>query len=156
MSDPYIPDYILIYKSNFTNSNDGWFLINNNANTKSTYKISDGKIVITVAEPGSANWHIQFIKQGMGIEKGKTYRLSFRAHSPNNDSRSIYVDISRDSDPWTAYGSRKIELDKTEKEYNLIFTSNVTDIKSRIVFSVGGAGKNDVILSDINFMEVVY
>ncbi|MFA5735402.1 MAG: carbohydrate binding domain-containing protein, partial [Proteiniphilum sp.] len=107
-------------------------------------------------KPGTVDWHIQLIKAGMSIEKGKTYRVAFNASSPDSDNRSITVGVSRNSDPWTGYGSQSVTIDKSHSAYNLLFTSAHTDSQARILFSLGNAGNNRVVLSDIKLMEVQY
>jgi len=92
----------------------------------------------------------------MSIEKGKTYRVAFNASSPDSDNRSISVGVSRNSDPWTGYGSRSVTIDKSHSAYNLLFTSAHTDSQARILFSLGNAGNTRVVLSDIKLMEVQF
>lgn len=157
LPDAFIPNYTHIYSSNFANGqNDGWFLTNNDASAQSTMSIVNNKANFSITKPGTAEWHIQFIKSGFNIEQGKTYRLRFNAYSPDSDSRNIGVNISKDSDPWTTYGGRSVNIDKTDTQYNLIFTSAYTDPQSRIVFSMGNAGSAGAVLSDIQLMEVSF
>lgn len=153
----YVPNYLSIYSSNFSNGqNDGWFLTNNDASAQSTMSIANNKATFSITKPGTAEWHIQFIKSGLNIEQGKTYRLRFNAYSPDNDSRNISVNLSKDSDPWTNYGGKSVSIDKTDTQYNLVFTSAYTDPQSRIVFSIGNAGNSGVVLSNIQLMEVKF
>ena len=118
--------------------------------------VADNRVTVTVTKPGTVNWHIQLIKAGMSIEKGKTYRVAFNASSPDSDERRITVDVSRNSEPWTAYGSQSVTIDKNHSPYNLLFTSAHTDSQARIVFSLGNAGNTRVVLSDIKLMEVQF
>lgn len=157
MPEPYIPEYMNLYSSDFTNGqSDGWFLSNNDASARSSMAIANNKVTVTVTQPGALGWHIQFIKPGIGIEKGKTYRLYFSASSPDSDYRSLEVAITRNSDPWTAYGNRSVVIDKSRSSYNLLFTSVQSDPQARIVFSLGNAGNTRVVLSDIHLMEVKF
>lgn len=157
MTEPYEPDYVNLYSSNFANGqSDGWTLTNNDASAASTMAVADNRVTVTVTKPGTVNWHIQLIKAGMSIEKGKTYRVAFNASSPDSDERRITVDVSRNYDPWTGYGSQSVTIDKNHSPYNLLFTSAHTDSQARIVFSLGNAGNNRVVLSDIKLMEVQF
>lgn len=157
LPEAYVPSYVSIYNSNFSNGQaGGWFVTNNNASAASALQIANNKATITVSKPGSVDWHIQFIKTGISVAKGKTYRLSFNASSPDNDRRAMSVGISRNSDPWTMYGNKSVVVDKTETTYNLVFTSAYADAQARIVFSVGNAGNGRVVLSDIQLSEVIY
>ena len=47
-------------------------------------------------------------------------------------------------------------INKTHSAYNLLFTSAHTDSQARILFSLGNAGNNRVVLSDIKLMEVQF
>ena len=58
-------------------------LSNNDVSAQATLKLLVVKATITVASPGTVDWHIQFIKTGIKVEKDKTYRLSFKASSPD-------------------------------------------------------------------------
>ena len=157
MAEPYEPDYVTLYSSNFANGqSDGWTLTNNDASAASTMAVANNKLTVTVTKPGTVDWHIQLIKAGMSIEKGKTYRVAFNASSPDSDNRSISVGVSRNSDPWTGYGSQSVTIDKSHSAYNLLFTSAHTDSQARILFSLGNAGNNRVVLSDIKLMEVQF
>ena len=157
LPEAYVPEYVNLYSSNFTGGQtDGWFLINNDASARSTMAIADNKVTVTVTQPGTVGWHIQLIKAGIGIEQGKTYLLRFNASSPDSDNRPLDVAVTRNSDPWTGYGSQSLSVDKNHSLYNLLFTSAQTDPQARIVFSLGNAGNNRVVLSEIQLMEVKF
>lgn len=157
MPAAFQPSYVSLYSSNFSNGQaGGWFITNNNASAASTLQIANNNATITISKPGSVDWHIQFIKADIAIVKGKTYRLSFTASSPDNDVRSISVGVSRNSDPWTTYGNKTLLIDKSEASYNLVFTSAYTDAQARIVFSVGNAGNGRIVLSEIKLSEVIF
>jgi len=157
MAEPYVPEFVNLYSSNFTGGQtDGWFLTNNDASARSTMAIADNRVTVTVTQPGTEGWHVQLIKAGIGIEQGKTYLLRFNASSPDSDNRPLDVAVTRNSDPWTGYGSQSLSVDKNHSLYNLLFTSAQTDPQARIVFSLGNAGNNRVVLSEIQLMEVKF
>jgi len=148
---------VTLYSSNFAGGqSDGWFLSNNDASAQSAMAVANSRVTVTVTRPGIQGWHIQLIRSGMQIEKGKTYRVTFNASSPDSDNRSLDVAVTRNADPWTSYGSQSVTIDKSHSDYNLLFTSAHTDSQARIVFSLGNAGNNRVVLSDIKLMEVKY
>lgn len=154
MPNPYEPDYVTIYDSNFLNGqNDGWRLTNNPL-AQSTLNIANNKVTVSVTEPGTMSHHVQLIKTDINIEEGKTYRLCFNAYSPDSDYRNMAVSISKNSEPWTTYGYRSLNIDENETKCNLVFKSSYTDTSSRIVFSLGNAGKTGVVLSKITLMEL--
>jgi hypothetical protein len=157
LAEPYVPEYVNLYSSNFAGGqSDGWFLTNNDASAQSAMAVANDQVTVTITSPGTAGWHIQLIKPGISIEQGKTYRLRFNASSPDSDNRNLEVAISKNSDPWTAYGNQSVSIDKNHSTYNLVFASAHTDPQARIVFSMGNAGNTRVILSDIQLMEVKF
>lgn len=155
--EPFSPSYKTIYSSGFSDSdNDGWGLYNNDTSASSTVTFSGDKATVAIDKPGTEVWHVQLIKDGLNMEQGKTYMVSFRAFSPDSDARDIGFNFSRASDPWTSYAGQTFTIDKKDTQYELMFTATQSDAQARMVFSMGNAGTSDVILSDIRWMEVIF
>lgn len=155
--DPIEPTYTTLYSSNFTNGqNDGWDLYNNDASASSDVDISGNNATITIRQPGTEEWHIQFIKHGISIEKGRTYLLRVHAYSPDSDAKNIRFDLSKAADPWTSYAGEAYTIHKKDTEYLLMFTASQTDTQARLVFSFGNAGISGVVLSGIQLQEVTF
>lgn len=125
-----------IYTSNFTTGNDGWSLVFQQGATGSWTR-SGGKLNITVLNAGSENWHVQLYRNGIPLEKGKMYRVSFTAKAITTRPAVAYT--GKSTDPWNAYSnSDSFQFSANEEAFSYTFTMNSTnDSNSRIVFDLG-------------------
>lgn len=155
--DPASPSLTTLYASTFNETNnDGWSLYNNHSSASSSATFHKGAATITISQPGSEIWHVQFIKNGMPLQKGKTYLLSFEAFTPKGESGSVHFGFSMADDPWTGYAEKGVSLNKTKSKYELLFTANQSDPQARMLFSLGASGISEVTLSDIRWSEVTF
>ena len=98
----------------------------------------------TIKDTGPQAWHIQLKQNGICLEKGQSYRLSFDAKS--SVDRKIMFAIQRDgskhNDDWTPYSGEKIvPLTSEYQTFSLDFTMNHdTDAQSVFSLSMGAAG----------------
>ncbi len=129
---------IPVYTSNFSTSNDGWsFYAQQGASGSMTR--TGGKLKITLTAPGTAGWNAQLTRGSIQIEKGKTYRFSFKAGA--TAPRTISTSIGKASDPWNAYSDYYTpSLTTTEEAFSYTFTmKDETDRAARISFDLGNA-----------------
>jgi endoglucanase len=152
MTNPTPVTLIDLYSSNFSSSQDGWNLYNNDASAASTVSIVSGKAQVAITSPGSQNWHIQLIRPGIAIQSGKTYRVSFNAYSTG--SRSLAASLMLNSSPWSLYGYSDFTISAADQSYSFVFTATATDPAVAFVFSVGNGGVLPVTLYNIKFQEV--
>ncbi len=92
----------------------------------------------TIKDTGPQAWHIQLKQNGIHLEKGQRYRLSFDAKS--SVDRKIMFAIQRDgskhNDDWTPYSGEKIvALTDKYETVSLDFTMN-HDTDDQSVFSL--------------------
>lgn len=92
----------------------------------------------TIKDTGPQAWHIQLKQNGIHLEKGQRYRLSFDAKS--SVDRKIMFAIQRDgskhNDDWTPYSGEKIvALTDKYETFSLDFTMN-HDTDDQSVFSL--------------------
>lgn len=141
-----------IYTSNFETSYDGWNLYLQSTAAGSMSK-ADNKLSVKIIREGSESWHVQLVKLGIPLEKGKMYRMTFKASSTTNKPVSAY--IGRNHEPWSAYSSYLSFITSTSEEtFNLTFTMNeADDLDARIVFDLGMSAET-VTISDIK-LEVL-
>ncbi|MGL1935401.1 MAG: S8 family serine peptidase [Fibrobacterales bacterium] len=141
----------LISNGGFDNNVEGW--------TLDTYGSANGflqhvnnECIINMGSGGSENWHVQFRQNGIPLEAGKTYRLSFDARA--NANRSIDAQLETDGNPWTNYGNiPATAITTTLSNYEYTFTMNETDMNARIVFNIGN-NSNNVYLDNITVVEI--
>jgi hypothetical protein len=142
-----------VYESDFT-SNAGGFFLNNINTAKSTLSHANGEINVKIDAISSENWHVQLIKNGIPLYKGKTYKLSFEGKSSSSNSGTFYT--SKASDPWNSYSSYNfVQLSQGYKEFSNVFTmSGTTDLNARLVFDIGSKVGN-VTIRKIKLEEVI-
>ena len=98
----------------------------------------DNAADFTIIDTGNQTWHIQLKQNGIHLEKGQRYRLSFDAKS--SVDRKIMFAIQRDgskhNDDWTPYSGEKIvALTDKYETFSLDFTMN-HDTDDQSVFSL--------------------
>lgn len=134
--EPAQTHYTSIYKSDFSNSTDGWALYPT-APGKATLSAKNNQLEVNIQSKGNETWHIQPTKTGIPLEKGAMYELSFTAKATTSCSFSNYV--GRNSDPWNAYsGYYQTVIGLQAETYSYTFTmSEEDDPAARIAFDLG-------------------
>lgn len=115
-----------------------------------------------IKDTGSADWNIQLKQRGIKLEKGKSYKLTYKAKATVD--REISVVFQRDGasdDVWTVYsGDNKNELTSSWQNFELAFTMNdETDEDVLLSISLGTFGEritdvHHVYLDDFELVEV--
>ncbi len=126
-----------IYASDFTTNNDGWSL-NTSGGASATMVNETGELDISISNTGSDAWNVQLVKSIILLEKGRNYRVAFKASAEENKSISTYA--GRASSPWDAYSGyhgKTVGPDIQEHSYTFQMSNN-TDPNTRLVFDLGG------------------
>lgn len=140
-----------IYTSNFPISINGWNVYTNSASA--TLQQTDSKLKVSVTNGGSEGWHVQLVKNGIPLESGNKYRLSFKVKADKN--RSITSYLGQQKSPWTAYsGYNGIFISDTFAVYSYVFDMTTNNNETRIVFDLGKS-LHDVTFEYIILEEVV-
>ena len=115
-----------------------------------------------IKDTGSADWNIQLKQRGIKLEKGKSYKLTYKAKATID--REISVVFQRDGasdDVWTVYsGDNKNELTSSWQNFELAFTMNdETDENVLLSIALGAFGEritdvHHVYLDDFELVEV--
>ncbi|RKY84546.1 hypothetical protein DRQ11_11365, partial [candidate division KSB1 bacterium] len=93
-----------------------------------------GNAVIKVKKAG--NFYEVQLKTFIPTETGRKYALEFKAKADR--SRKIYLQLSKDTSPWTYYGFwQEVKLSTSWQTYSYEFTSNHTDNRARLTFHAG-------------------
>ncbi|MBR0131613.1 MAG: carbohydrate binding domain-containing protein, partial [Lachnospiraceae bacterium] len=122
----------------------------------------DNAFAITIYDTGEEDWHVQLYQDGIKLEKGHFYRLTFKAKS--SKKRTIKCTIQHNGsndDNWDPYFSH-IEAD-LEGEYQT-FTTDFemqadTDPVARLDFALGKVTlpireEHSVFIDDITLVEI--
>lgn len=125
-----------VYTSNFSGGVDGWWL-NQQGGASGSLSASGGKLTVAIASVGTAEWHLQLVKNNIPLEEGKLYRLTFTAQAQS--ARSITFYAGKASSPWNAYsGYNGVGIGTQEATYTFTFTmTSTTDPAARLVFDLG-------------------
>ncbi len=106
---------------NSTEGKSGWLEWHQDWNGKAevTFKIENGELTVATTVLGDANaaWTIQLQQEGITLEKGRTYKLTFDAKS--NVARDINAVIKTTSD--SVYTNKTVSLTDTLTTYTHIF-----------------------------------
>lgn len=109
-------------------------------------------ILIDVAAPGAANWHIQFNQSQLQVEAGKVYTLRFwaRAASPT----PLNAGLQRAHTDWAALApSISATLGAEWRQYSVTFQNSVDEANARINFNGFGDRTAKVWLAQVEFRE---
>ena len=141
-----------VYASNFTSNTDGWSL-NRGGGAAGSLTRTDGKLNVLITNGGTEGWHAQLMKTGIKLEKGKTYRVSFKANAPVARSMTAYT--GKNSDPWNSYsGYSSVYVSTEEGSYSYLFTMTLDDFAARMVFDLGGVSSG-ITVWDIKLESIV-
>ncbi len=144
---PYVYDTVkATYVIDSMNGNDNAFAIT----------IED-----TIADSSANEWYVQLNQDGITLEEGKTYKLSFKAKS--SITRNISYCMQQFEGNWTNYsGTGPVEIGPDGyRTFSKVFTMNYpTDTNTRFNITLGSVGgvriteKHDVYIDDISLVEV--
>ncbi|MBR4758971.1 MAG: carbohydrate binding domain-containing protein, partial [Lachnospiraceae bacterium] len=129
-----------------------------NINNPSTFVMT---VNDTGADDAANDWYIQLNQDGIKLEKGKTYKVSFKAKS--SIERQIKYSLQQFEGNWTNYSGTDTPIDLTtawqtiSKEFTM---TNETDNATRFNITMGSIGgtriteKHEVYIDDIELVEV--
>lgn len=122
----------------------------------------DNAFSITINDTGDADWHVQLYQDGVNVEKGKFYRLSFKAKSTLD--RTITCAVQRNGsadDDWTPYfDTMKAKLTKDYQTFTVDFEmKNASDPAARCGFAMGKIDEkittqHSICIDDISLVEI--
>ncbi len=114
----------------------------------------------TVATDAGNEWYVQLNQDGVKLEKGKKYRVSFKAKS--SIDRLIKYSLQEFEGNWTNYsGTGSVEIGKDWKTFTHDFVmENETDANTRFNITMGSVDgeriqkKHDVFIDGIDLVEL--
>ncbi|MEM9227133.1 MAG: LamG-like jellyroll fold domain-containing protein, partial [Verrucomicrobiota bacterium] len=105
-----------------------------------------GEAVIDVTAGGTSEWHIQFFQDGIVIEEGTEFTVTFDARCTTG-TMPIRGQV-REQDFSNTYNDN-FTLDTQMKPYSFTFTPVAGTENARIEFYLGAAGANTVIIDNV-------
>ena len=116
-----------------------------------TVSFENQKAVYNITNVGTEDWNVQLKQEGILLEKGCTYKLTFKAAS--TEARTIKAAMLTAKYDW--YGGQDIVLEKdTEKTVEIEFTvDKETDNNITMVISMGKIENVDTPVSGITLSD---
>lgn len=112
-----------------------WTLDANNTGEATFEKSTGNQLKASISNVGTAGYNVQVYQDGVHLEKGETYEVSFDAQSTID--RAIIVQLQKTSD-WTPYLQENVSLTNVLKPYTYTFTmTHDTDLAPRFSFALG-------------------
>lgn len=130
----------MISNGTFSNGDNSWFLgtyegggANLNTNDAGLVNIWNG---------GSQIWSVQLIQEGLSLEPGASYLVSFDAAAASN--RSIDVSVNQSVSPWGSFsGSTSFTLSPEWNHYSMEFTmTDPYEPNARLELNLGRNSSN--------------
>ena len=140
-----------------------WALANLSDGANASATVRCNKAEINITSEGTESYQPQLAQQGIKLEQGRSYKLTFKASAAEN--RSIVVQLERlggeDIDWGHLYSEAKsFNLTSEESEYSLDFDmDDPTDENVQLVFNFGGSGSSvtqKVTISDVVLLSNGY
>ncbi len=129
-------DNNLIKNGTFANTNDWTFSQHNN--TTGTFTAVGNEGTISVTQTGTADHNVQIVQNGIPMEQGTKFRLTFDASATSSRPMSVFMQM--DSDPYTSYFEQSVDLTAQKQSFSYEFEmEEATDMNGRIAFNVGTA-----------------
>ena len=105
-----------VLKSNVFDSN---WSGGSNEDGKGSVSIANGKATVSIENPGSVNYGIQLQQQGLKLESGHKYSLTFKAKS--DVDRAVEISFLDPENAWDWYAGAKTVITPEEKDITLEF-----------------------------------
>lgn len=138
----------LLVNGDFTSDFAGWeAFVDSGANV--SYTVDSQKenqaAAFEIKNTGSQDWQVQLMQNGVKLEEGKWYELTFQAKTDLEGGRDIGYAIQRngtEDDDWTPYSGNGIAaLTGDYQTFSVKFKmAKATDENARLSFSMGAVG----------------
>jgi hypothetical protein len=128
----------MISNGDFSSGTDPWQLHQGNGAAGTLGVTSEGPIGdlsarIICSSPGTNDWDMQFVQNGLNAATDTVYSLSFSAKA--DSARSIYVFFEQSDSPWQVLGfSQTLNLTSAWQAYNFVFKFNKAEGNARLNF----------------------
>lgn len=109
----------------------------------------DSAAAFEIKDTGDQDWKVQLIQNGVCLEKGKWYELTFEAKTDLAEGRQLLYAIQRDGssdNDWTVYsGSKTADLTGSYQKFTVKFQMTYeTNENARLSFSMGAVGGKQI------------
>lgn len=129
--------------------------------SKAEFSVSEeGHFLVEITDVGYDTWAIQLYQEGVNVEHGETYQLSFKAKS--TIERPVLLNIEHGVN-YTKYLEEMVSMTDDWQTYNYQFVmTEPTDPNAKFGFSFGGDGtdnipniSHNIFIDDVVLIKVV-
>lgn len=119
----------------------GWSMYaGDDASITNNKSIASNGYQVTVSRSGNSSSSIQLSAACLNLEKGKTYKLSFKAKA-STAFKIAYIGLIKNSSPWTDYTEKHSNwspvISENYENYNIYYTANASSSDARITIYLG-------------------
>ncbi len=151
-----------VYSESFSSGWNGWNHYQHSsadASAKISYDnvMNSSALVTRIRNVGTEPWHIHVKKSGIALVSGKRYRLSFRAHTEKDQSRSINAMLIENGGAYQVYGFNKFNINSTVSTCSFEFVSSTNNNDACISIDMGNINTPygiDVMIDDIKLEKL--
>ncbi|HEX6922478.1 MAG TPA: carbohydrate binding domain-containing protein [Bacillales bacterium] len=153
-----LPDGNYIYNGGFDNGTKNWtfdpFEPEDKFGGLGSMAVDNGALKISVDKPGNAVHAVQVIQHHLYLQQGKTYKLSFDAHS--NTNRTMAININGGPTSYTRFLQNKtVSLTTDKKHYTFTFKMNhPTSADARLELNLGAVSSAPVWVDNVRLEEI--
>ena len=127
------------------------FWADRSAGADAEYELSENGVTVHIKNGGRDPWSVQASYKPLTLEKGGTYRVSFKAKAEKQTEIRVY--LQRDYGTYETLSGTKALLKEEEDTFSFIFyMSRATENNAALVFNCGGNtqdAENTVSISDL-------
>ncbi|MBQ8962144.1 MAG: cellulase family glycosylhydrolase [Ruminococcus sp.] len=130
----------LVSADNLCASEDNWnSWVDTSAGADAEMTYTSNGVKMQVNAGGEYEWNAQFFYEGLTLEQGSTYKISFDYKADSKQSTSFHV--MQGHDDYLPYYSGNLDWTTTAQHYEDTFEyTKATDKVCRIGFNLGGSG----------------
>lgn len=119
--------------------------------TEDTYFVGVGSGQVELLSGDGTNWHIQLEQDGLSVEAGETYTLSF--YGKATQSFNSWVSMQLDVDPWTSIDGSNVQFQSDWDRYTIEFECGLTSNQVNILFNLAAEIPNTVWFDNVTLTK---
>ncbi len=132
-----------LFNSTFTTGMDGWDV--GQWGGAATWTTADGRLCVTVTNPGANPWELSIYRRGITLEPGHSYTVSFDVTA--SQEATIQAHIQHNGAPYTQYWQKTgLVVNTTPQTISENFTNNEAAVDTNVEFPIQvGAGSGNTV-----------
>jgi hypothetical protein len=140
-----------LYESDFSAGADGWRL-SVAGGAQASMAAEHGALVVAVANPGSAGWHVQLARRGFSLGRARLYAIRYAARDAKGRRVTSYMGSPRG--PWSGFCQGEISARGEEAAY-CFFMARGSDPACGLTLDLGGGEPSTFVLEGVKVQEIV-